>query len=287
MAKQDSQHLPSPDFHTPEELLATAIRLLRQEDPSLNRAVLLESIAALETAVERTVFPLLKETLGPVLANWLKDKTKMDFDSRLTPLAGQAIKKEIDTRTNPLWKDYKKVKQLRNQAIHRGTRVSRENAAFAIKTVESWLAFLGSTAQIEVALWMIKHYFERREPYSEVPSRSDLVSMVSRVFTKAKVKSVQEEPTIKQHGMVLRPDLVVTYGDIDVVVETKVIKNQPIGSMIDMTAMKALSYAGEHGRAAILFFSMSGLPSQYDGVFHASDGRVSAVGIRVPTKESS
>lgn len=283
MAKQESQHLPSPDFHTPEELLATAIRLFRQGDRTLYRAVLLESIAALETAVERTVFPLLEHTIDPVLVKWLKDKTKMDFDSRLTPLATQAIQKEIDTRTNPLWKDYKQVKQWRNHAIHRGNRVSRERAEFAIKTVEAWLVFLGSTAQIEVALWMIKHYIERRKPYIEAPLERELVATVSQVFSKANIKNVKEPSQLMQDGRVLRPDLTVTYGDVDVVVEARMIRGQQIDSVIEMTANQALSYAGEHGRAAIALFSTTDLPSRYDGVFHTSEGRVSAVGIRVPT----
>ncbi len=76
--------IPTADLHTPEELLDNAETLLASSNPKMMRAVVLEAITALEAYVQSVVFSALGTKLDSLLVQWLEDKTKMDFDSRLS-----------------------------------------------------------------------------------------------------------------------------------------------------------------------------------------------------------
>jgi hypothetical protein len=54
-------------------------------------AVALEAITALEVFVDRGVFSLLEEQVDPLLVRWLKQRTRTDFESRLSVLAPVAL----------------------------------------------------------------------------------------------------------------------------------------------------------------------------------------------------
>lgn len=89
---------PAADLHSPEELLATAEALVALGDPQMYRAAVLEAITALESCVALTVFERLELLLDPLLVQWLRDHTRMDFDSRLSVLTPVATGRPVDTR---------------------------------------------------------------------------------------------------------------------------------------------------------------------------------------------
>ena len=119
------------------------------------RAAVLEAITALEAFVQSTVFASLNGKIDPLLIQWLEHKTKMDFDSRLSVLTPIAVGRSVD-KSSTLWSDYKKAKGIRNKVTHSGVKVSAKDARFVIDTVYNWLAYLGSTLEIEVALMGLK-----------------------------------------------------------------------------------------------------------------------------------
>nr|MBA3691953.1 hypothetical protein [Acidobacteriota bacterium] len=78
-------------IHTPEELLDNAETLFATGNAKMMRAAVLEAITSLEAFVQTTVFSALNNKLDPLLVQWLQDKTKMDFDSRLSILTPIAV----------------------------------------------------------------------------------------------------------------------------------------------------------------------------------------------------
>ena len=98
MRSSRNTNVPKASLHTPEELLDNAETLFLSNNPKMMRAAILEAITALEAYVQSTIFPALNEKLDPVLVKWLEDKTRMDFDSRLSVLTPVVTEHEIDTR---------------------------------------------------------------------------------------------------------------------------------------------------------------------------------------------
>ena len=90
---------PTADLHTPEELLDNAETLLASSNPKMMRAAVLEAITALEAYVQSVVFSALGTKLDSLLVQWLEDKTKMDFDSRLSVLTPVAVGQPIDKQS--------------------------------------------------------------------------------------------------------------------------------------------------------------------------------------------
>ena len=154
-----SKPTPSADLHTPDELLAAADSLLASGDPLVSRAAVLEAITALEAFVHKTVFGLLERTYDPLLVTWLKARTQSDFESRLFVLTPVALGRPVD-KASALWKDYAEAKAIRKKVTHTGKKVSQAEAAFVLATVRSWLAYLGSTAEVALALDGLKTYIE-------------------------------------------------------------------------------------------------------------------------------
>jgi hypothetical protein len=161
---------PIADLHTPEELLDNAETLFAYNNPKMMRAAILEAITALESYVQAVVFSSLSEKLDPLLVQWLEDKTKMDFDSRLSVLTPVAVGQSIDKQST-LWTEYKRAKEIRNKVTHSGRKVSSTDARFVIDTVYKWLAYLGSTVELELALIRFKQYIE--ENSIKITARSD------------------------------------------------------------------------------------------------------------------
>lgn len=131
---------------TPAELLETAERLFAQEDTYMYRAAILEAITALEAHVYVRAFPALNEKLGKELADWLEEKTRMDFDTRLSlflPLAtGLTVNK-----TDRIWSDYKSAKNIRNKITHSGSKVTRKQARSVINTVYEWIEYINQAQE--------------------------------------------------------------------------------------------------------------------------------------------
>jgi len=152
-------NVPVAELHTPEELLAGAEDLLASDNPVTRRAAVLEAITALESYVQATVFPAMSSKVDAVLVEWIERKTRVDFESRLTVLLPVATGRAID-KQSLLWQGYQKAKEIRNKVVHIGAKVSRSQARFVVDTVHDWLAYLGSTAELEVALIGLKRHID-------------------------------------------------------------------------------------------------------------------------------
>jgi uncharacterized protein YutE (UPF0331/DUF86 family) len=132
--------------HTPGELLKTAQELLDSGKPELYRAAILEAITALESLVHVTVFGALEGRFDPLFVEWLRDKTRFDFDSRLSPLTQVATGLPI-LKDSKLWDRYKKAKELRNQVTHSGRKVTLEEARTVLSTIFEWMDYIQQSAQ--------------------------------------------------------------------------------------------------------------------------------------------
>ena len=152
----------SSKLHTPEELLKNAEELFATNNPKMYRASILEAITALEAFVEETVFKTLDKLLDPILVKWLRDRSKMDFDSRLGVFTPLATGIEID-KDQILWKNYKEAKKIRNKITHTGAVAQREQAKFVIDTVYAWLAHLGSTSELKASFLDFKYLVEQKK----------------------------------------------------------------------------------------------------------------------------
>jgi hypothetical protein len=135
------------DAHTPEELLATAEWLLASDNPNGYRAAVLEAITALETYVRELIVVRLRVKVGDDLAGWLEQKTKMDFDARMSVLVPVATGLKVDL-TSPLWNRYKIARDIRNKVVHAGAKATKASARSVISTVYEWLDYLKSMEQV-------------------------------------------------------------------------------------------------------------------------------------------
>ena len=121
---------------TPAELLETAEMLFGQgdENRSIYRASVLEAITALEANVRDKAFSALQAKIGEDLTKWLEEKTRMDFETRLSLFIPIATGLKVDKKDR-LWSDYKKAKEIRNKVTHSGKKVTRSQARSVIDTV--------------------------------------------------------------------------------------------------------------------------------------------------------
>lgn len=186
--------------------------------PKATRAAILESIAALESFVQGVVFPALRNKIDPLLVKWLEDKSRMDFDSRLSVFTPVATGFPIDKQSR-LWNNYKKAKQIRNRVSHSGRRVSLKEARFVIDTVYAWLAYLGSTIELEVALIGLKAFIEGQKV--EIHSEADAVTTIAEYFGRTKAAIAYVESQLKIDKIPRRADLIMKFGPHLVLVETK------------------------------------------------------------------
>jgi hypothetical protein len=276
-------------LHTPEELLVTAESLLSSGDPKVRRAAVLEAITALETFVHRTVFGVLNRTMEPLLVKWLEKKTRMDFDSRLGTLTPFALRQPVD-KESKLWTDYIDAKKIRNKVTHEGKRISRDEAEFVLDTVRKWLAYLGSTVEVSLALDSLKRFIESsRLPIS---SGSAGIRIVHEYFERSGPAIDKDlEPILQQvrsdrdkFNTQRRPDLVLTFGSHKVVVEVKIVQTRMPEqyNQIQQAMYQVINYVrqAQFTRGALVIFSPYEPPEPFKTVFTDEDGIVSGVIIR-------
>lgn len=273
------EDLPTPNLHTPEELLATAESLLAAMDPALHRAVVLEAITALEAFVHQTVFRALVGKLDPLLVKWLEDKTLMDFDSRLSVIAPIATGQPVETGSQ-LWRDYKVAKKTRNKVTHEGRRVSREEAIFVLETVRRWLAHLGSTASVEIALDGLKRYVESHR--LQVGKGNEAERVVFDYFGRTRPATAARQMSSPK----AKYDLVLRFGEELVAVEVKRTPRR-LGDLENflLSAARQVTEAirGEKfSRGAVICFSPMMPTEAFQKVRTLENGVISLVVIRVP-----
>jgi len=148
------------EFLSPADLLINAKSLLSSGRDNYLRPAVLEAISCLESYVQTYVFRELEHTIDPLLLRWIQDKTRNDFDSRLSVIVPVATGLRVDKRSE-LWNRYKRAKQIRNRVTHVGKRVSLEEAVFVIDTVEAWLTYLASTITLQLRLENLREDVEK------------------------------------------------------------------------------------------------------------------------------
>jgi hypothetical protein len=259
-------------------LMSTDQQLTRAIDKQLMRAVVLEAITALEAFVRSRVFDLLKGQLDPLLVRWLEQKTRNDFESRLSVFTPVALGRPVD-RGSKLWNDYQTAKQIRNKVTHTGRRVSRDEARFVVRTVYDWLAFLGSTVEVELALQGLEMFVETSGVH--IDHEVDASNVVRDYFKRTKAASLQGQPTLKG-PQVMRPDLMLEFGNYKVLVEVKFSDRLNLLELINRSVQQTLSYLrhSEVARGAVIIFHTGKVPEPYRQVQTLEDGKVSLVVIQ-------
>jgi hypothetical protein len=260
-------------------LLDGAEALFTCGDPRMLRGAVLEAITALEAFVKDTVFSALDGRLDPLLVKWLEERTKMDFDARLSVLTPVATGRKIDKQSS-LWNDYKRAKRIRNTVTHTGARVTTRQARFVIDTVYGWLGHLGSTAELVVALSALKRYIEHEAP-DRVSSEKEGISLVHEYFGRTKAASAVHEPRGAVGGV--RPDLLLTFGDYQVLVEAKYARGGRTRAIVETAVQQVSRYMEIFGvpNSAVVVFQRGELEPGFDTVRRYLDSKVYVVVISV------
>lgn len=272
----------NPQIHAPSDLLAGAESFLEKDDPHFNRAAVLEAISALEAYVGTVIIEALKQQYEDPLIELLKEKTKMDFDSRLGILVPLATGQAVD-RNGELWQNYKRCKTIRNKVTHIGSIVSQEEAKLTVKTVYDWLSFMGSTAEIDISMHSLKKAIEREpEKYS---SYGSIEFEICRFFGVTKggntvVGNYHKMPD----GRAIESDIEVEIGNKKVVIE---IRNFHDRFSIDLQLDRATShirnllYTGGFDKGVVLLLCRSEIPQKYEELIRQDKGRISIVPVKM------
>ncbi len=215
--------LRTVDLYGPGDLLKNAKHLLDSRDPRAMRAVVLESITALEVYVHTKVFKFLEGTLDIEFLEWLKEKTKLDFKSRLgaiTPLA-LGIKISIVKRSD-LWRRYTEARRIRNDVSHEGRIISFDEAQEVYNTVYDWLACLSSSIGVELALIELKQFIE--ENHILISTESEVITILNNYFRESRVATlIPQYPYLRNYLF----DYVLQFGTKTVALEMKLLMRLP------------------------------------------------------------
>jgi hypothetical protein len=267
------------ELHTPEELLMNAQDFLESDNEAMLRACVLEAITALEAYVQKVVFDVFNEQFPDILVKWIKEKTMMDFDTRISTLTSVALGQQID-KNDTLWSNYKVAKGIRNDVTHSGRKVTKKDASFVIQTVYDWLSFLGSTAEVDLSLYSLKNYIEKKNitPSSE----KEAVNLVAKFYRETKAASSDNETT--KLPIVVRPDLILHFGKYKILIETKLLKGSiesvernkstylyQVNELLSKTMIE---------RAALIIFCKGNLPEVYNKIQLYSDGKIKVIYIQ-------
>lgn len=276
-----SKEIIPADLHTPEELLIGAESLLTSDDPQLMRAVVLEAISALETYVNRTVFGILETKLDPLLVKWLKEKTKSNFDARIEVFTPVAIGRYLG-KDDILWDNYKKAKEIRNRITHSGAKVTKLNARFVVETVYAWLAYLGSTAEVELSILGLKKFVEREK--LKITNEREAASLVGEYFKSTKAAAMEFEKSHQFGGINEKVDSILRFGNHTILIETKFLSSiQNFETVYKGIIEETKSYLdiAQITRGAIILFCKDHLNELFNTVKTVEGGRISIVGVKV------
>jgi hypothetical protein len=273
--------IPAAELHTPDELLANAISMQASGDTKLFRGAILEAITALEAFVQKTVFKSLEGKLDPILVKWLEDKTKMDFDSRLSILAPVATGLQVDKKST-LWDDYKKAKEIRNKVVHSGRKVSEKDVESVIATVRDWLSYLGSTVELETVLLNFKRWAESRQ--IAIENEAQATHLICRFFQQTGAAAAEAEVQVMVGHERLSADLVLDFGPRKVLVETKYVRDGHNPQKVTRETVEQvdlLRRAAQIGQACIIIFLKGKSFPIADGLERHHNGEIVSIVVRV------
>lgn len=264
-------------IHTPDELLSIADNFINTKNPEMYRAAVLEAITALEYFVQIKVFGILEKKMDKLLVDWLKERTNSDFETRLKIFTPVATNITINTRED-LWQRYQEAKKIRNKVAHTGIRISLDEAQMVRDTVYDWLAFLGSTTEVEMELIRFKKYIEKSNKF--IDDEIEIEYLVSNYF---KMNNAQVHSQVHLSNTKIA-DIVLRYGDKTILIETMIMRNlsdlsEKIKTKKALT-QKMLLVSGI-SRGAILIFHNFELPDNINSINTSDDGKLSIIYIRI------
>jgi hypothetical protein len=218
----DAQPQPTPPpaiLHTPAELLDTARELLASNNQKLYRGAILEALASLESFIHLTIFPSLQQRFSAEFSKWLEEKTLMDFDSRLSILAPIATGIPVG-KSSALWSRYKQTRQIRKGVVHGNRKVTKAEAEAVINTTAEWMAYLGSTIELENALLELKRWVESQS-ISPVQTSRDAEEVIVSFFAQSGAAKQWMHQQFRVEGKYWEVDVILEFETRKVLIETK------------------------------------------------------------------
>ena len=280
----------SAAFHTPEELLAGAQSLLDSHDPGFARAAILEAITALEAYVGQVVFRLLESKLDPLLVKWLRERTKLDFDARLSVLVPLATERSV-IKGSDLWSRYKRAKQIRNEVTHSGRQVTFSEAEEVVETIFDWLSYLGSAAELDVLLLNLKKHIEFSSDWKNIDSTDHrniweiYEARILEYFEKVRFSDVERRVQVKVGNSLFEIDFVARIGSRRVAIEIRSASVDPgqLDTRLELAtrAVRRLLLASIVDSGVVVLLFRGALPEKYRKMEKRDDGRVTILPVLI------
>jgi hypothetical protein len=273
---------PPAILHTPGQLLDTARELLHSGNPKYYRGAVLEALASLEAFIQLTVFPSLRRQFPAQFSTWLEDKTRMDFESRLSVLSPIATGVPVD-KSSVMWTKYQESRVVRNKVAHGRRKVTKAQAEAVIAMAAEWMAYLGSTIELENALLELKRWVESQTS-SPVQTEEDGVRIIVEFFSRTKATPSSINQRFVVNGITVQADAVLDFGAKKVIIETKLIRGKrEIRNLIDASRGQIDRIREVTGitQACLVIFTASREDDVSDLVEKNSNGEVFTVVIRI------
>jgi hypothetical protein len=171
---------------------------------------------------------------------------------------------------------------VRNRVAHSGQRITRAEAREAIGMVKDWLAFLGSTAEVDLSLLGLKKFLENST--ISIANEHEAIELVQRYYEKTSpAVGVEQEKVLANH----RADMVLSYDTYNTLIEVKFSRLSNLRRSIEQAnsmAAEANMIPGRNGyRPVVIFFTEEPLPVTYKTIQKVKNG-VSVVVIRIKKK---
>ena len=224
----NNYQLPQLTFLSPEELLQNAENHFNCEELFHMKAVVLEAWAAFEMYVDIYVYAALERKMDKRFFKWIKEKSRFRVEDRVKVLLPIALGSEIDT-SSKLYNHFTKSKNLRNDVVHKGIRVTREEAKEVKDFAYEWLSFLSSRIEIQNALYKLQDFL-LTNPFPPDFSEAYAINQLTGYFMQNGdiVTPLQQFENVSSY----RPDVFLKFGSNNVVIEIKRLANGDIDKII-------------------------------------------------------
>ena len=273
--------LRTVDLYGPRDLLRNAKFLLDSRDPKVMRAVVLESMTALEVYVHTKVFKILEEMLDIEFVEWLKKKTRLDFHSRLGAITPLALGIQISSvKGSDLWRRYKEARKIRNDVSHEGRIISFDEAQEVYNTIYDWLACLSSSIGLELALIELKQFIE--ENHISVSLESEVAFILNSYFRESSVATrISQQVYLSGSEF----DFVLQFGTKIVALELKLVMNLPtdlnqyITNLIPILSNNLEN--SNYSKMALIIFLRGEVPISFQQIKKYQAGRILVTVIKI------
>ena len=271
---------PIASLHTPKELLEIAQELLSSENPKYYRGAVLEALAALETFVHETVFSAIRSRFSNDFSKWLEDKTKMNFDDRISILVPFATGMTVD-KNSRLWNAFKKTRELRKGVVHGRRKVSKSEAETVINNTAEWMAYLGSTLEFEASLLELKRWVEA-QPAGFIASGEHAERIVEQFFMRSRVASVESERWFVVDGRRYHVDVILEFGGGKLVVEVKFLRGERANTFVLSNAIaqvERICRVTGIGQACVIIFTNNPDVKGTQAITQHADSKILSIAI--------